>query len=282
MKFLGTDFTLEESNVVVFGIPLGKNSVNSLESIRRASNFVEPMDLDSEINLLEKIKTFDTGNIKLNSLDEITEQIKKILGMKKIPLMLGGNHLSSYYSARAFRNVKLIVFDAHGDFKKSYDDEKIRGMNYAEGIEYNPKLCDATWLNRISEIIPPENIMLLGVRSCDEFEFNDLKKSGIQYFTSRQMIDDPEYVMETLESFTRNSDVYVSLDFDVFDPSVAPAVDMPEPDGISFRDFQDSIKSIRGKIVGMDLCCLNSMEGNEISEFLAVRSLFEMLNIIKV
>ncbi|MBI2545355.1 MAG: arginase family protein [Candidatus Aenigmarchaeota archaeon] len=275
MKFLGTDFSLEESNAVVFGVPLGKGSIKSLESIRRVSSFVEPMDLDYDVNLLEKVKTFDKGNIELDSLDKITEEIKNILNMKKIPLMLGGNHLSSYYSVRAFKKVKLIVFDAHGDFKNSYDDEKIRAMN--EGVEFNPKFCDATWLRRISEIIQPENIMLIGVRSCDEFEFNFMKNSGIQFFTSRHMLENPEEVYNAIEHFTKSSDVYVSLDFDVFDPSVAPAVEMPESDGIFFNNFQNAVKSIGGKIVGMDLCCLNSMEGNEISEFLATRSMMEVL-----
>ena len=189
MKFLGTNFNLEESNVVVFGVPLGKNSLKALESLRRISHFVEPMDLDSEVNLLENVKTFDIENIELDSLEKITEQIKKILDMNKVPLMLGGNHLSSYYSVKAFSNVKLLVFDAHGDFKNSYEDEKIRDMNFVQGIKYDPKLCDATWLRRASEVINPKNILLLGVRSCDEFEFNDLKASGINFFTSRQMIE---------------------------------------------------------------------------------------------
>lgn len=276
MKFLNSNFTLEESNVVVFGVPLGKNSPKTLESLRYTSQFVEPMDLDSGLNLLEGVKTLDIGDINLGSFDEITSQTKKILDMNKIPLILGGNHLLSFYSLKAFENMKLVVFDAHADFKESYEDEKIREMDAVDGIDYNPKINDATWLKHISEVINPKNILLLGVRSCDEFEFNDLK-NNINYFTSRKIKENPDEVMRTVESFTQDSNVYVSLDIDVFDPSIAPAVDMAEPDGLFFRDFQKLVQSIKGKLVGADICCLNPIANNQISEFLVVRSIFEIL-----
>ncbi|MBI2542630.1 MAG: arginase family protein [Candidatus Aenigmarchaeota archaeon] len=273
MKFASFDFNLDESNVVAFGVPLGKNPNKSLQSLRYVSQFVEPMDLDSGVNLLENVKLHDSGDMELTSLDRITEETKKILQMNKPPLILGGNHLLSLYSLKAFENVKLVVFDAHGDFKNSYDDEKIREMN--EGF-YNPNINDATWLRRVSEFIKPENIMLLGVRSCDEFELNDLKKSGIKYFTSRKIIENQE-VLEQIKEFTKNSRVYISFDVDVFDPSICPAVDMPEPDGIFFNNFQKMMQSVNGKIVGIDVCCLNSQD-NEISEFLIARSVFEILH----
>src|SRR3989338_5860922 len=189
MQFISSNFSLEESNVVAFGVPLGKNSRKALDSLRRISQSVEPMDLDSDTNLLENVRVHDIGDIQLASFDKITEQTKKILNMNKVPLILGGNHLLSLYSLKAFDDVKLMVFDAHGDFKNSYEDEKIRDMDAVDGIEFNPKVNDATWLRRTAEFIKPENIMLLGLRSCDEFEFSDLKKSGIKFFTSRAIED---------------------------------------------------------------------------------------------
>ena len=153
-------------------------------------------------------------------------------------------------------------------------------MNESDGIDYNKQINDATWLRRISEIIPPQNILLLGVRSCDEFEFNDLKKSGINFFTNRSVNDHQDEVTEFVRQFTNESKVYVSVDIDVFDPSIAPAVDMPEPDGIFFNDFQKLVSAIKGRLVGLDMCCLNPIPNNEVTEFLAVRSLFEILGLI--
>ncbi len=281
MQFINSNFTLEESNVVAFGVPLGKNSRKSLDELRRISQFVEPMDLDSGTNLLENAKVHDVGDVELTSFDKITAQVKKIRDMNKVPLILGGNHLLSLYSLKAYENIKLIVFDAHGDFKNSYEDEKIRDMDTIEGIEFNPKINDATWLRRVSEFIKPENIMVIGVRSCDEFEFNDLKQSGIKFYTSRQVIENKNEIADTIRKFTANSDVYISLDVDVFDPSICPDVDMPEPDGIFFNDFKNSIKLNQGKVVGIDVCCLNPIGNSEISEFLVIRCVFEMIGLLK-
>lgn len=280
MKFISSNFTLEESNVVAFGVPIGRNSVKALQSLRYISQFVEPMDLDSGRNLLENVKSHDIGNIQLTSFDKITEETEKALSTNKIPLILGGNHLLSYYALKAFENVKVIVFDAHGDFKNSYEDEKIKDMDAVDGLAYDKQVNDATWLRRISEVLNPQNTLLLGIRSCDEFEFNDLKKSGIKYFTSKDIKQNQNEVAKFIESFTQGSRTYISVDIDVFDPSIAPAVDMPEPGGIFFNDFQELIASVKGKLVGTDICCINPTPNNEITEFLAIRSLFEILGLI--
>ena len=114
-KFSTDIFSEEEADVLVFGVPLGKDSDKALENLREVSWFVEPMDLDKKKNLLENVKTADIGDV--NSLHEVTEQTKNIISRGKVPLILGGNHLLSFYSVQAFDDVKLIVFDAHADFK---------------------------------------------------------------------------------------------------------------------------------------------------------------------
>ncbi len=281
MKFASSQIDIEESNVVAFGVPIGKNSIKSLEALRYASQFVEPMDLDAGVNLLENVRISDLGNLEMDSLEEITRKTEHILAMDKFPLILGGNHLLSYYSLKAFNNIKLIVFDAHGDFKNSYEDEKIRDMDAVDNIDYNSKINDATWLRRVSEYINPENIALVGVRSCDEFEFKDLKKSGIKFFTSNDMKTNIDQASKFIEQFTKGSRVYISMDVDVFDPSICPSVDMPEPDGIFFNEFKKAVNSIKGDIVGLDACCLKSSSNSEISEFLVTRSIFQVLGSIR-
>lgn len=275
-KFSTDIFSEEESDVLVFGVPLGKDSSKSLQSLRDVSWFVEPFDLDKKENLLENVKTADIGDV--NSLNGVKEKIKEITSRGKIPLILGGNHLLSLYSLQAFDNVKLIVFDAHADFKDKYEDEKIREM---DGNEFDFRTNDATWLRRLSEKINPENIFLLGVRSCDEFEFKSLEESDIQYFTPTDVENNLEKVKQRVKELTKDSKVYISVDLDAFDSSIAPAVEMPEPDGLFFKHFRELVDSVDGKIVGMDVCCLKPMENNQITEFLAVKVIFEILGKLK-
>jgi arginase family enzyme len=61
---------------------------------------------------------------------------------------------------------------------------------------------------------------------------------------------------------------------DAFDPSIAHGVKYPEPGGILFSYFQNIVDSIEGDIKGMDVCC---MKDDEATDFLAVRSIFELL-----
>lgn len=280
-KFWGELFNEQDANVIVFGVPLGKHSHDALGALREASLFIEPFDVDERKNLLENIRIFDAGNLELKNLDEITDKTKEVVSRGRIPLILGGNHLLSLYSLQAFdRNTKLIVFDAHSDFKDEYEDERIREMDFLPTKKFNSRVNDATWLKRLCEKIDPKNILLIGLRSCDEFVFESIQKSDVQYFTPTAVENNLEKVRQRIKEFTYNSSVYVSVDLDAFDPSIAPAVDMPEPNGLLFKEFKKLVNSIEGKIVGMDVCCLKPLKDNQITEFLAIRAIFEILGLI--
>ncbi|HLC59711.1 MAG TPA: arginase family protein [archaeon] len=272
-------FKEEESDVIVFGVPLGKFSNEELEAIREASWFVEPYDVDRRINLLENVRVFDSGNIKLKSLDDITEMTNHILEKNKIPLMLGGNHLSSLFALKAFpKDMKIITFDAHSDLKFDYIDEKLVEMGtVGKKKMVDSKINDSTWLRRHCEHGEPRNVMSIGMRSADEDDVEFAKESGLAFYTSEDIRNRMDEIKQMVNQFTNQSNVYVSLDIDVFDPGIAPAVDYPEPAGIDFNEFKKLINSIEGKIVGLDVCCLKPIKNNQITEFLAVKSIFEIL-----
>jgi agmatinase len=119
---------------------------------------------------------------------------------------------------------------------------------------------------------------LIGLRSFDEEEINFLKNRGVIFFTSLDIIRNKVGVIEEIVRFTKDSEVYISLDLDVFDPSILPATDYPEPGGLSYFDFVDIIEAIKGKLIGADVCCLKPIENNRISEFLVIKSIFHILS----
>lgn len=272
MKFLTDAFSEKESNVIAFGVPLGKHGKKSLESLRKTSRFVESFDIDSKKNLLENARIFDAGDIELS---KVTEKVKEIRDSKKIPLMLSNGHLPTFYSLRGFDNVKLIVFDAHTDLYDKYTDEKMQETSGSDDEIFS----EATWLRRFCDERDKSNVMLIGVRSAAEDQMEYLK--DFKYFTPNFIKENMEAVKKKIKEFTKGSDVYVSVDIDVFDPSIAPAVEHPEPDGIYFNHFKKLISSVEGRIVGLDLGCLRPIENNEVTEFLAVKVIFEILGLIK-
>ncbi|PUA31739.1 MAG: hypothetical protein B9J98_05310 [Candidatus Terraquivivens tikiterensis] len=278
-------YSREESNVVAFGVILGKKAEESVRAIRDASWFIETFDITSRRNLLERARVYDVGDIRPASyadLDCITKTASSILLEGKLPLMLGGGHLATYYALKAMpRDVTLVVFDAHCDLRESYIDEKIVELDYiGEDVEVDKRLNDATWLRRASEEKVFKRAVVLGVRSGDEEQLDYSKKAGIPLITSERLLSKKglNAAVRTLYKLTRGKKVYVSLDVDVFDPSIAPAVDHPEPSGIGFREFTKLVRSIKGKIVGCDVVCLRKIPDNEVTEFLAARAVLELLS----
>lgn len=280
-KFICKLYTPGEANVIVFGVPLGKNSKKAIKSLRETSDFLEIFDPDKRKNLLDDVRICDVGDLRLKKLEEISERVREILSVRKIPLILGGGHLLTLYSLKSFRDVKLVIFDAHADLKEEYEDRKIRELNFANGIKFHKRINDATWLRRACEFINPKNILLLGLRSCDEDEFKFIQDNGISYFTSNQIKDDIQKVKQFLSKFTENSKIYLSVDVDVFDPSIAPAVHHPEPNGINFKEFSELVNSLKGRIGGMDFVCLRYEKNqDQRTQFLVVRTCLEVLSML--
>jgi agmatinase len=270
----------ENSNVIFLGINLGKGSKKMLDCIREVSDFVDVMDVDRKKNMIENLEIFDSGDLELKNLNEITSETKKIIDEKKFPLILGKSHLLTLYTMKAFpKNTKIIHFDAHGDIKDSYFDELIEEsieplkLDKATAKKYN---C-TTWLRRVCEINGTNNVAMIGLRDCDQDDFEYIEKNNILYFTPNQIRKSD--VKEKLRKFVKNSNVYISLDIDVFDPAFAPAVDHPEPNGINFQKFLELVDEVcKGKIVGMDIVEIQPIPNNRITEFLAVESIFQVLS----
>ncbi|MCX6821585.1 MAG: arginase family protein [Candidatus Aenigmarchaeota archaeon] len=271
----------EKADIVIFGALVGKHS-KSIENLRKESFFIEPFDLNKRFNIFDKLKVADIGNIELKTLDDITKKVKHILEKSKVPVMLSGGHVASYFSIKGFdEDVKVVVFDAHCDSRNKYEDEYMEEASYVKGIKYDPKLNPVTWFRRSSESRNPKNYFTIGIREGDEFELDYLEKNGVQFFTAQRMKENFDELKRKLKEFVQGSKVYISVDIDGFDPAFAPAVYHPEPGGFSYLDFAELMSVFKGsKIVGFDVVELKSIPNNNVTEFLATRVIFEILKYI--
>lgn len=269
MKFLSNTRSFEEANVVVFGVPLGENSKLVLQNLRRVSQEVEPFDLKSRKHLLEGLKIYDAGDLELkpNDLDAIFRKARRIRDAGKVPVILGGEHLLTLYALGIKEGeTKVVVWDAHFDAK----DEK-------------GAYTHSTWLRRFIELAGPQSVMVVGVRSCDEEELDWVEGNGIVYLSSERVERELQACRQELQRFVAGKKVYVSLDVDVFDPSLAPAVSYPEPNGITFHDFLELIQAFEhsSSIMCIDLVEIKSMPHQHTTEFLAVYALLYLLSKLK-
>jgi agmatinase len=73
--------------------------------------------------------------------------------------------------------------------------------------------------------------------------------------------------------------VYVSVDLDVFDASLMPAVGTPEPGGMSWHQVNSLLLEIvkTRRIVGFDVCELSPMEGPAACSYTAAKLVYKLV-----
>src|SRR3989338_3489169 len=266
-KFLSNTDKIDDAEIVVFGVPFD-STVDYLTGtrfgpnvIREASNFIEPFDIDLQKNLLEEKKIVDIGDISPvrgnpeRTVDRVAGVIKEILSKKKFHVMLGGEHAISLGAVKALpRDCVIICLDAHYDLKEVWEGSE---------ITHN------TWLRRACEIIGPENVCLVGVRTGDEFEYDYAKKNKI--------LVNPN--MDELIKFVKNKKVYLTIDMYAFDPSIAPGIGTPEPGGLLYRETIVLIKEIldNSKLVGLDVVDTRPLNDNKNTEILTSKLIQKVL-----
>src|SRR6202451_681722 len=121
--------------------------------------------------------------------------VLKTLEAGKIPLILGGDHsvaagtvsgVAEFYR-RKDQKIGLLWIDAHTDMNTpdSSPSGNVHGMPLASIMGLPPfelgKIYD------FSPKVQPENCVLIGVRDVDNFEKENIRKSGVQVFTMRDI-----------------------------------------------------------------------------------------------
>jgi len=184
----------------------------------------------------------------------------------KMPVLLGGEHLLSLgmveAAAERFPGVKVLHLDAHADLR-----EKYQGSRYS----------NACVMRHITRHAP---IVQVGIRSLSKEELDFIQDRKIPCFFAHQLQQDPGFrdeIVSCLDGF-----VYISIDLDVFDPSIMPAVGTPEPGGPGWYEVLALLRRVIGKcqIVGFDVMELLPIPQIVAPDFLAARLVYKLLSYI--
>jgi agmatinase len=197
------------------------------------------------------------------TIDRVYKACLPWVNKSKFVLMLGGEHTISLGAVRAFKekyeNLCVIQLDAHADLRDEYNGSKFG---------------QATVLRRISEIAP---VMEIGIRSISTEEKKFILTSKIPVLYCHQLLSKHDMLVPALEKIT--GPVYLTVDLDVFDPSVMPSVGMPEPGGLSWQAVIDIIKAISGKlnVIGADIVELCPAQGSSFSTYSAAKLAYKII-----
>ena len=212
-------------------------------------------DINQNKRFLEDISMSDCGDVDVAYYDIernrkiITQTVKKILKAGTFPVVIGGDHSITYPCICAFEDFKsldIIQIDAHLDWIDEVD-----GIRYANGSP----------MRRSMELDFTNKMVQLGIRCIRsrESDYNFAKSQGSQIFTRQDIRQ--KGVDEIVEILPPLGNVYVSIDIDGLDPSIAPGTGSPTVDGLLYYEVINLLKGITKKsnVVGFDIVEVNPM-----------------------
>jgi agmatinase len=180
----------------------------------------------------------------------------------KFVVVIGGEHSVSIGSVKAhaerFENLSVLQLDAHADLREEYN-----------GSKYN----HACVMARVKEFCP---IVQVGIRSMDSSEKESMDRGKV--FFAEDVCKSTEWVDGAVSKLSQN--VYVTIDLDVFDPSVMPSTGTPEPGGLLWYDVLALMRSATDKknVVGFDVVELCPDNGNKAADFMAAKLIYKLLS----
>lgn len=267
-----------KAKVVIVPVPYEKTTTYKKgtalgpSALIEASNYLELYD--DELNYETYrigIHTAEPADVKdLSSeamINRVKETVKDLVKAGKFPVMLGGEHSISIGPVAAlkehYEDLSVLYLDAHYDLR-----DELNGSKYNHG-------CAA---RRISEIAP---VVEVGTRSLskEEKEFlNGLPQPPkVVVLNVYDILDDALWQDRVSKLLSKN--VYISIDLDVFDPALMPAVGTPEPGGIGWYEVLELMFTVimDKNIVGLDIVELRPLENQPASDFLAAKLVYRLL-----
>lgn len=212
--------------------------MNDIKAFYKGESMIFPKDesIIKSRNLSDRrkneyeIEKFNT-NLYKNMVDKIKEEY--------FPILIGGDHsvaiASALASAKVNVDVGMIWIDAHTDYNtfETTVTGNIHGLPLAAINGY--KNNELRYYHN-GKIIQPSKTVIVGARSIDEAEKDNVKYSGVTVFTTQDIKEKGiDAVMD--EAFKiasyKTKGIHISYDLDIIDPDIAPGVSVPEFDGIT-------------------------------------------------
>lgn len=266
----------ETSKVVILPIPYDSTTTwrsgsrDGPLAIIDASQHLELYDheLDRECHLVG-IHTLPELQPSMKGPEETVMRVHEVasdlIRKDKFVVMLGGEHSLTVGMVKAFRerfdSLSVLQLDAHADLRDAYEDSKY---------------SHACVMRRVLEYCP---IVQVGIRSLCEEEYRFLAQNQMQPFFAEGLPLDVDGILSVL-----STDVYVTIDLDVLDPSIMSAVGTPQPGGISWHEILKVLRRVAEKrrIVGCDLVELCPAEGPPSCAFLTAKLAYKLIGYLSL
>jgi len=187
-----------------------------------------------------------------------------VIEANKFPVLIGGEHTVTLGTAALFKRkhpqLCFLQLDAHADLRQHY-----------EGTPFSHACVG----RRLTEWGP---LIQVGIRSLSEQESEFLKtQRHVQTFYAYRLLDMPDWQDAVCAALAEK--VYVTIDLDVLDPAIMPAVGTPEPGGLNWQALTSLLRRVahEKEVVGFDVVELSPIPGLIAPDFLAAKLIYKFI-----
>jgi agmatinase len=274
MNFGGDEVVYDytESEIIILPVPYDETSTwirgtdKGPDAILEASVNLEFYDVETAAEAhLKGIHTIEPVTEKESPEKLVSAVYKRVLSLltdKKFPVIIGGNHTVPIGAVKAFAeyfdNLTILQLDAHSDLRQEY-----------EGSVFN----HACAMARAREFAP---ILQVGIRSMSKDELPYVDNERIFY--SHELYYNKSLYTKAIEKLSKN--VYITIDLDVFDPSLMPSTGTPEPGGPDYYEIMHFLRDVikERNVVGFDVVELCPSITNKSPDFIAAKIIYQLLS----
>lgn len=239
------DFGTQWRSGARFG-PRGIREASTLFAFGHAGAY----DHEDDVTYLEGARIVDLGDADIVHTDtmashaNIEASVRHILAAGALPVVLGGDHSVNIPCINAFSEedpIHILQIDAHLDFV----DER-HGVRYGHG---NP-------MRRAAEKDYVTGLSQFGIRNVSSTAkegYEDARARGADILSVRQIRE--LGVAAAVARIPAEARIYLTVDIDGFDPSIAPGTGTPSHGGFLYYEVLELIAAVarRQPIVGIDL-----------------------------
>ena len=262
--------------------------INDIQSFYKGERMLIERDNDiiKSRNLSDRRKNeYELGVYNANLYKTIIDKMKE----EYFPIIIGGDHTvtipAAFACAKVNIDVGLVVIDAHTNYNtfETTVSGNIQGLTTAAINGYKNKNNDLKFYHD-GKIIQATKTVIVGARSIEDNERDNLKYSGVTVFTTQDLKEKGiEAVMD--EAFKiagfKTKGIHVSFDLDILDPEISQGVSIPVFDGLSEDEamqINEYIINHMNEILSFDLVEFNPLRDiDRQTEQIAVNILAQMI-----
>lgn len=264
---------MDQARIVVVPVPYdgtstwGKGANRGPAAICVASKHLEAYDIETRTEVWRQGIGTDVPVQEQSSPEAMARavelRVEQHLTQGRYPVVVGGEHSVSIGAIRAYAqrypDLTVLQLDAHADLREGYC-----------GSTYN----HACVMARVKAHCP---IVQVGVRSMDASEVESIDPQRIFYARHIVETDNSQWISQVVQQLSPR--VYITLDLDVFDPSIMSSTGTPEPGGLLWYPVLALLRAVCAArdLVGFDVVELCPDPANRACDFLAAKLIYTLL-----